>query len=216
MTDPSSRLASVAGYPCPTMTCRIPPVTLALFLRQSSGPEVCRAAWTSRGTGRFAIFGDISAPAVVVEVSSLRTGQVGSNHPLQRGQRSGCGIDPAQPRREPAVHRQQRRRNGDGGVFRHEDREGHARLPVGGAQRIQCSAMVWVGGAPEILREPEVSCTSRNSDGLVTNMAQRRRSGVLRVASNGTSCTLTESVNSPQSLAFPGTLSLFAYPPRPY
>ncbi len=40
--------------------------------------------------------------------------------------------------------------------------------------------------------------------------------GILTITVNGNSCTLAESPNSPVILTWPGTLSLGAYPPRPY
>ncbi len=40
--------------------------------------------------------------------------------------------------------------------------------------------------------------------------------GILTVTSDGKTCTLAESPNSPVLLTWPGALSLGAYPPRPY
>ena len=40
--------------------------------------------------------------------------------------------------------------------------------------------------------------------------------GILTITVNGHSCTLAESPNSPVMLTWPGTLSIGAYPPRPY
>ena len=40
--------------------------------------------------------------------------------------------------------------------------------------------------------------------------------GVLSLATQGTTCTLTELVTSPVLLARPGTLSIGVYPPRPF
>lgn len=40
--------------------------------------------------------------------------------------------------------------------------------------------------------------------------------GILTIAVNGNTCTLSESLNSPEMLNFPGTLSIGAFPPRPF
>ena len=40
--------------------------------------------------------------------------------------------------------------------------------------------------------------------------------GILTVTSNGRSCTLTETQNSPVTLSHPGTLTIGVYPPRPF
>lgn len=40
--------------------------------------------------------------------------------------------------------------------------------------------------------------------------------GILTISVSGKTCTLTESVNSPMLLSFPGMLSIGAYPPRPF
>jgi hypothetical protein len=40
--------------------------------------------------------------------------------------------------------------------------------------------------------------------------------GILTITSDGSSCTIAESPNSPVLLTLPGALSLGAYPPRPF
>jgi hypothetical protein len=165
--------------------------------------------------GRFAIFGDISAPAVVVEVSNLRTGKLDQTIPYNVGR----GVDAGAVRLSPDESLLYIA-NSEGGTVMAAFFDAKTGKIAPGCRSIELNgfnARPWFGSV--VARDP-------TGTGNVLYVAEYGRPatdhgpasaiGIVSVTSNGASCTLSESVNSPESLFFPGTLSIGAYPPRPF
>lgn len=165
--------------------------------------------------GRFAIFGDISAPAVVVEVSSLQTGKLDRTTPYNVGR----GVDAGAVRLSPDESLLYIA-NSEGGTVMAAFFDAKTGKITEGCRSAEVNGFnfrPWLGSV--VTRDPTGS-------GNVLYVGEFGRPveehgpasaiGILKVTRNGTSCTLTESVNSPQLLSAPGTLSVGAYPPRPF
>jgi len=165
--------------------------------------------------GRFAIFGDISAPAVVVEVSSLQTGKLDRTTPYNVGQ----GVDAGAVRLSPDENLLYIA-NSEGGTVMAAGFDAKTGKTTPGCRSAELKGFnyrPWFGSV--VTRDPTGS-------GNVLYVGEFGRPadehgpasaiGILKVTTNGTSCTLTESANSPQLLSAPGTLSVGAYPPRPF
>lgn len=166
--------------------------------------------------GRFAIFGDISAPAVVVEVANLRSGRLDKTIPYNVGR----GVDAGSVRLSPNGSLLYIT-NSEGGTVMaafFDSKTGKISPGCKSAALRGFNGRAWFGsvvtrdttGTGNVLYVGEFGRPFEEGHGPASAI------GIVKVATNGTTCALTESANSPQMLTFPGTLSVGAYPPRPY
>jgi len=166
--------------------------------------------------GRFAVFGDISS-GTTVEVSSLSTGKLAKTVVYSLG----AGVDAGAIRLSPDESLLYIA-NSEGGTVS----AAFFNRTTGAVTRGCTSptlngfnALPWLGsvttrdttGTGNLLYVAEFG-----RDTIEINHGLPSQIGILTITSTGSSCTLTETSNSPLVLTFPGALSIGVYPPRPF
>jgi 6-phosphogluconolactonase (cycloisomerase 2 family) len=164
--------------------------------------------------GKFAIFGDISSPAVV-EVSSLAGGTLHRTTPYV----VGTGVDAGTLRLSPD-QKLLYLVNNEGGTVSAAFFDAKTGIITPGCMSAPLrdfNSRAWFGG---------LATRDTTGTGTVLYVAEFGRFteilnppsavGILTITSDGKTCKLTEAPGSPQLLTFPGTLSIGAYPPRPF
>jgi 6-phosphogluconolactonase (cycloisomerase 2 family) len=164
--------------------------------------------------GKFAIFGDIASSSVV-EVSRISGGKLQRTTPYNLG----TGVDAGTVRLSPDG-KLLYMVNNESGTVTAAFFDGNTGILTPGCTSPTLRGFndrAWYGS---------VATRDTEGTGTVLYVAEFGRFtelhtppaaiGILTISSNGNSCTLQESVNSPAMLGFPGMMSLGAYPPRPY
>lgn len=171
--------------------------------------------------GRFAIFGDISATSTV-EVSSLSTGKLATTVAYTVGPFvQGAGVDAGAIRLSPNQSLLYMANSESGTVT------AAFFNPTTGTFKKGCTSPTlqgfnghpWLGSV--VTRDTTGTGTvlyvaEFGRDYLEVNHGPASQIGILTVTSNGSTCSLTETTNSPIPLFFPGALSIGVYPPRPF
>jgi len=166
--------------------------------------------------GKFAIFGDISA-YTTVEVSSLASGKLGRTTVYTLGNSADAGNIRLSP-----DHTLLYISNSEGGTVTaafFDPATGKLTPGCTSATLNGFNSRPWLGSV--VTRDTAgtgnvVYIAEFGRDYLEVNHGPSSEIGILTVTSNGSSCTLTETQNSPVSLARPGTLTIGVYPPRPF
>jgi 6-phosphogluconolactonase (cycloisomerase 2 family) len=164
--------------------------------------------------GKFAIFGDVSNSAYV-EVSKILNGKLQRTTPFKAADR----VDAANIRLSPDQKLIYMVNNESGSVTAAFFNAATGAVTAGCVSpALQgFNTRPWFGG---------IVTRDTTGSGGVLYVAEFGRFieehtpasaiGILTVTVNGNTCTLTESPNSPVILDFPGTLSIEAFPPRPF
>ena len=164
--------------------------------------------------GHFAIFGDISA-STVVEVSNISSGKLTAT----TGYTLGAGVNSGYARLSPDQTMLFIANSEGGTVTAAFFNKTTGKVSPGciSPTLIGFNGRPWLGG---------VATRDTTGTGNVLYVGEFGRQveehdvwsalGILKITSNGTSCTLTESSGSPVIIPVSGTLSIGAYPPRPF
>jgi 6-phosphogluconolactonase (cycloisomerase 2 family) len=166
--------------------------------------------------GKFAIFGDISA-AAIVEVSSLATGKLAKTTVF----RVGTGVDAGAIRLSPDQSLLYLANSESGTVTAAFFNKTTGKITPGCmSPTLQgFNYRPWLGsvvtrdtsGTGNVLYVAEFG-----RDYIEVNHGPASEIGILTVTSTGSACTLTEATTSPIPLVYPGALSIGVYPPRPF
>jgi hypothetical protein len=166
--------------------------------------------------GKFAIFGDISA-LTIVEVSSLTSGKLGrtSVYPV------GNAIDAGNIRLSPD-QRLIYIANSEGGTVTaafFDAATGKVSPGCTSPTLRGFNVTPWLGSV--VTRDTTgtggvVYVAEFGRDFTEVNHGPSSEVGILAITSDGTTCSLNETSNSPVTLGSPGVLSIGVYPPRPF
>ena len=166
--------------------------------------------------GKFAIFGDIAA-ATIVEVSSLASGKLDRT----KVYRVGDGIDAGNIRLSPD-ERLLYIANSEAGTVAAAFFDSATGIVSPGCTSPTLQGFngrPWLGSV--VTRDTTgtggvVYVAEFGRDYQEINHGPSSEVGILAITSNGTTCTLNETSNSPVTLGSPGVLSIGVYPPRPF
>ncbi|MGA3053363.1 MAG: beta-propeller fold lactonase family protein [Candidatus Korobacteraceae bacterium] len=166
--------------------------------------------------GRFAIFGDISS-TTTLEVSNLTAGKLARTTVYTVGTRVDAGTVRLSPDESLVYTTNSESGTVTAAFFNPSTGKittGCVSPPLQGF-----NGRPWYGsvvardttGTGNVLYVAEFG-----RDYLEINHGPASAIGILTITSNGTSCTLTESVSSPVLLTYPGMLSIGVFPPRAF
>jgi hypothetical protein len=166
--------------------------------------------------GRFAIFGDV-APTATVEVAFVGAGRLQGTTVY----RLGTAVDAGSVRLSPDQSLIYMANSESGTVTAAFFNKSTGQVTPGcTSPTLQgFNGRPWLGsvvtrdttGTGNVLYVAEFG-----RDRFEINHGPSSALGILTVTSNGVSCSLKESTNSPVIMSFPGTLSLGVFPPRPF